>query len=101
MSQTCTSCGASAVGFTINDGLLATGAFYLRLTGQPSDIYGYLEPLFIDFRRVRVRQRDGTFALSHVDEVSDAKAMGLLPLLLYWHLGLHPSNVAVWVHCHC
>jgi pre-mRNA-splicing factor 38A len=35
------------------------GAFYLRLIGSPVDIHEYLEPLYNDFRKVRVRQRDG------------------------------------------
>jgi pre-mRNA-splicing factor 38A len=34
-------------------------------------VYTYLEPLYNDFRRVRVAQADGSFALSHVDEVVD------------------------------
>ena len=47
------------------------GAFYLRLTGRPADIFRYLEPLYNDFRRVRVKRPDGCFALSHVDEFVD------------------------------
>lgn len=47
------------------------GAYYLRLVGKAYDVYTYLEPLYNDFRRVRVAQADGTFALSHVDEVVD------------------------------
>lgn len=48
-----------------------TGAYYLRLVGRAYDVYTYLEPLYNDFRRVRVAQPDGRFALSHVDEVVD------------------------------
>lgn len=47
------------------------GAYYLRLVGKAYDVYTYLEPLYNDFRRVRVAQPDGSFALSHVDEVVD------------------------------
>jgi hypothetical protein len=47
------------------------GAYYLRLVGRAYDVYTYLEPLYNDFRRVRVALPDGRFALSHVDEVVD------------------------------
>eukprot|EP00547_Thalassionema_nitzschioides_P015605 CAMPEP_0194256750 /NCGR_PEP_ID=MMETSP0158-20130606/37462_1 /TAXON_ID=33649 /ORGANISM="Thalassionema nitzschioides, Strain L26-B" /LENGTH=316 /DNA_ID=CAMNT_0038995565 /DNA_START=27 /DNA_END=974 /DNA_ORIENTATION=- len=33
----------------------ALGAFYLRLTGRPTDIYKHLEPLYRDYRRIRYR----------------------------------------------
>lgn len=33
----------------------ALGAFYLRLTGRPADIYKNLEPLYRDYRRIRYR----------------------------------------------
>lgn len=47
------------------------GAFYMRLVGKPLEVYQYLEPLYNDYRRVRLHQEDGTYALSHVDEVVD------------------------------
>ncbi|KAF8068453.1 PRP38 [Scenedesmus sp. PABB004] len=47
------------------------GAYYLRLVGKAYDVYTYLEPLYNDFRRVRLAQADGSFALAHVDEVVD------------------------------
>lgn len=50
---------------------LPAGAYYLRLVGRAYDVYTYLEPLYNDFRRVRVALPDGRFALSHVDEVVD------------------------------
>lgn len=50
---------------------LLPGAYYLRLVGKAYDVYTYLEPLYNDFRRVRVALPDGRFALSHVDEVVD------------------------------
>ena len=43
------------------------GAFYLRLTAKPLEIYQYLEPLLLDYRKIRVRNPDGAFALTHVD----------------------------------
>ncbi len=42
----------------------------MRLVGKAVDVYQYLEPLYNDYRKVRLRQRDGSFALSHIDEVS-------------------------------
>ncbi len=43
----------------------------MRLVGKPLEVYQYLEPLYNDYRRVRLHQEDGTYALSHVDEVVD------------------------------
>ena len=37
----------------------ALGAMYLRLTGSPTDIYEQLEPLLLDYRRLRVRTVNG------------------------------------------
>ncbi|KNA19335.1 hypothetical protein SOVF_060510 [Spinacia oleracea] len=47
------------------------GAFYLRLTGTDSDIYLYLEPLYNDYRKLRMRKPDGQYLLTHVDEFID------------------------------
>merc|ERR1712224_597718 len=47
------------------------GAFYLRLIGSGTEIYQYLEPLFHDYRKIRVQTVEGTFTLSHVDEIID------------------------------
>ncbi|GAB2277383.1 hypothetical protein Dimus_012086 [Dionaea muscipula] len=47
------------------------GAFYLRLTGSDPDIYLYLEPLYNDYRKLRLKKSDGQFLLSHVDEFID------------------------------
>lgn len=41
----------------------------MRLVGRPVDVYQYLEPLYNDFRKVRVRESKGAFALSYVDQV--------------------------------
>ena len=35
------------------------------------EVYQYLEPLYNDYRRVRLRTADGHFALTHVDELVD------------------------------
>ena len=43
-------------------------AFYLRMTGTPLEIYTMLEPLYRDFRKVRMLSTDG-WRLMHVDEV--------------------------------
>lgn len=45
------------------------GAFYMRLTGTDIDVYQYLEPLYNDCRKLRRKLADGSFALTHVDEV--------------------------------
>ncbi|CAN6468281.1 unnamed protein product [Victoria cruziana] len=47
------------------------GAFYLRLVGKATDVYQYLEPLYNDYRKLRRKLSDGSFALSHVDEFID------------------------------
>ncbi|KIZ06700.1 Pre-mRNA-splicing factor 38A [Monoraphidium neglectum] len=47
------------------------GAFYLRLVGRALDVYTYMEPLYNDFRKVRLRTSEGGFVLSHVDAVVD------------------------------
>ncbi|KAG7671611.1 putative Pre-mRNA-splicing factor 38A [Nannochloris sp. 'desiccata'] len=52
------------------------GAFYLRLVGKAVDVFNYLEPLLNDYRRVRVRDPSGTFALSHIDELIDQMLRG-------------------------
>lgn len=46
------------------------GAFYLRLVGRPLEVYQYLEPLYNDNRKVRLRT-EYSFELSHVDELVD------------------------------
>ncbi|KAI9219392.1 Pre-mRNA-splicing factor 38, partial [Blastocladiella britannica] len=52
--------------------LRALGAFYLRLTFPPRDIYRHLEPLLNDSRKLRVKESlTGTYTLSHVDQFVD------------------------------
>merc|ERR1712232_762961 len=47
------------------------GAFYMRLIGKSSEVYRYLDPLYNDYRKTRVRTMQGTYQLSHVDEIID------------------------------
>lgn len=44
---------------------------YLRLVGRPVEVYQYLEPLYNDYRKIRLRREDGGFALTHMDELVD------------------------------
>ena len=46
-------------------------AIYLRLVGTPIDIYQYLEPLYNDFRKIRVRKLDGNFEITTIDSIID------------------------------
>ena len=48
----------------------ALGAFYLRLTGRPAEIYEQIEPMYNDFRKLRFRTPTG-WAITHVDEFAD------------------------------
>jgi hypothetical protein len=47
------------------------GAFYLRLVGKAVDVYTYLEPLYNDNRRIRLRTMEGHCVLTHIDEIID------------------------------
>ncbi|XP_034476631.1 pre-mRNA-splicing factor 38 [Drosophila innubila] len=49
----------------------ALGAFYLRLTGAAIDCYKYLEPLYIDNRKLRRQNRAGQFEIVYMDEYID------------------------------
>ena len=51
--------------------LHCVGAFYLRLVARPTEIYNYLEPLYNDYRKLRIQNQDGTYTLSHVDAIVD------------------------------
>jgi hypothetical protein len=48
----------------------ALGAFYLRLTGRPADIYEKLEPLYNDYRKLKHRNPID-WKLLHMDEFVD------------------------------
>lgn len=47
------------------------GAFYMRLTGSSTDVFKYLEPLYVDFRKMKRLSPDGKFELVHMDEMID------------------------------
>ncbi|CAN8003863.1 unnamed protein product [Ixodes hexagonus] len=49
----------------------ALGANYMRLVGSSLDCYKYLEPLYNDYRKLRRQNRDGSFAIVHMDELID------------------------------
>ncbi|KAF8792653.1 pre-mRNA-splicing factor 38A-like [Argiope bruennichi] len=49
----------------------ALGAFYMRLVGTSLDCFKYLEPLYNDYRKLRIQNRQGQFELSYMDEFID------------------------------
>ena len=49
----------------------ALGAIYMRLTGTASEIYKYLEPLYIDNRKMKRLNKVAKYELLHVDEFID------------------------------
>ena len=51
--------------------LRALTAFYIRLTAKPVNVYKKLEPLYSDYRKLRVRNPDGGFVITHMDEFVD------------------------------
>jgi pre-mRNA-splicing factor 38A len=48
--------------------LRALAAFYLRLTAKSPKLYRKLEPLLNDYRKLRVRNPDGSYTIIHMDE---------------------------------
>lgn len=52
--------------------LRALGAFYFRLIGTSLDVWKYLEPLYNDFRKLRIMDKMGKFSVIHVDEFVDS-----------------------------
>ncbi|ESO92368.1 hypothetical protein LOTGIDRAFT_66003, partial [Lottia gigantea] len=49
----------------------ALGAIYMRLTGTSLDCYKYLEPLYLDYRKMKRMNRNGEFEILHMDEFID------------------------------
>ena len=47
------------------------GALYMRLVGNATDVYKYLEPLYNDYRKIAYRTSSG-WSLLHVDECIDS-----------------------------
>uniref|UniRef100_A0A915EPQ3 Pre-mRNA-splicing factor 38 n=1 Tax=Ditylenchus dipsaci TaxID=166011 RepID=A0A915EPQ3_9BILA len=52
--------------------LRALGAMYIRLTFNSVEIYKYLEPLYNDFRKLRLMDRMGKFSILHMDDFIDS-----------------------------
>lgn len=56
----CVRCGRGFCRFDdIGRYVRVLGAFYLRLVGTPADIYQYLEPLYNDYRKIKMRLMQG------------------------------------------
>ena len=51
--------------------LTALAAFYVRLTWEPKDVYATLEPMLEDYRKLKRRNREGLFMLTHLDQFVD------------------------------
>ncbi|KAJ3364975.1 hypothetical protein GGF32_000633 [Allomyces javanicus] len=51
--------------------LRALGAFYLRLTSNSLQCYEELEPLLVDYRKLRLRQPTGAYMLTTMDQFVD------------------------------
>lgn len=49
----------------------ALGAIYMRLTGTSIDIHKYLEPLYIDYRKMKRMNKMAKYELVHMDEFID------------------------------
>ncbi len=41
---------------------------YIRLTAPPKDVYEYLEPFYMDYRKLAVKRSDGSFGAVTMDE---------------------------------
>ncbi|KAJ1662510.1 hypothetical protein IW140_005485 [Coemansia sp. RSA 1813] len=52
--------------------LRALAALYFRLTQPSKDVYSRLEPLYRDYRKLRMRTSDGPLELTYVDEFADS-----------------------------
>src|SRR5204862_2459350 len=50
--------------------LRALAAFYIRLTFEPVQVYTTLEPLLADYRKLKMRTKDG-FVLTYIDQFVD------------------------------
>lgn len=48
--------------------LRALAAFYVRLTCKNDLVYRKLEPLYNDYRKLRIRNLDGSYSILHMDE---------------------------------
>lgn len=46
----------------------ALGALYMRLIATAGELYKYLEPLYIDYRKMKRMTKDAKYQLVHMDE---------------------------------
>jgi pre-mRNA-splicing factor 38A len=46
-------------------------AVYIRLVAPSHEVYELLEPMLADYRKIRIRNADGTFGIVHIDQVID------------------------------
>ncbi|MCJ1276590.1 hypothetical protein MMC21_004396 [Puttea exsequens] len=51
--------------------LSALAAFYVRLTFEAKDVFQTLEPLLVDYRKLKRRTREGQYALTYMDQFAD------------------------------
>ncbi|CAD8140089.1 unnamed protein product [Paramecium octaurelia] len=49
----------------------ALAMFYVRFTSKPKEAYPAIEQFYADFRKIRIRNLDGTFAIWHMDELAE------------------------------
>lgn len=49
----------------------ALAMFYLRMIGKPIEIYQILEIFYSDYRKLRLRNPDGTYSIIHFDEYAE------------------------------
>jgi pre-mRNA-splicing factor 38A len=52
--------------------LTLLAAVYIRLVCPSQFVYENLEPFLNDFRKIRIREADGAFKVSHIDEFIDS-----------------------------
>jgi pre-mRNA-splicing factor 38A len=48
------------------------GLFYWRLVASPKEIYTELENFYGDYRRLRIRDKNGSIIVGHVDAIADS-----------------------------
>ncbi|UKK01377.2 pre-mRNA processing factor [Theileria orientalis] len=51
--------------------LRALGVYYMRLVGSAPEVYGTLEPILGDYRKLRFRNTDGSYTIKYMDEFVD------------------------------
>ena len=81
----------------------------MRLVGRGLDVYQYLEPLYNDYRKVKMRTGTGQFVVTHIDEVGVegggrcmALSLACLPAALHPAppLPVHPTSPTTHAHDH-